>query len=472
MAPQEARLCRLTVSEASERLRRREIAAVELTRSVLERIEETQPQLQAYVTVMEEEALETARQADAELTAGTYRGPLHGIPVALKDLFETAGVPTRCGSRVRENFVPAQDAEATARLKEAGAIIIGKTVTHEFAFGATSPPARCAWDPTRIAGGSSGGSGAAVAADACLAALGTDTGCSIRFPAALNGVVGLKPTYGRVSKRGVMPLSWSCDHVGPLTKTVEDCALVLTAIAGRDPRDPTTADLAVPDFRNGLDRGLRGLRIGVPRTYFFDLIRPGVEVAVRQAIEVLAREGAELVEVDIPHLEHTLPVALVLSMAEGASIHRRDLRSKADLYGAEVRVLLEAGHLLLSRHYLDAQRVRALIKRAFHDVFMATRLDLLVTPTSPITALPIGQETVSIAGEPEQPVINHCARYTCPFNLSGLPALTIPCGLDGQGLPVGLQLAGRPFDEVTVLRAGQGYERATEWETLAVGARA
>jgi aspartyl-tRNA(Asn)/glutamyl-tRNA(Gln) amidotransferase subunit A len=459
MAIQEARLCMLTVKQAATQLARREISAVELTESVLERIEETQPRLEAYASVTADEALAAARAADAREPSD----PLHAIPVALKDLFDVAGVPTKAGSRSREAFVPVEDAAATARLRSAGAIITGKTVTHEFAFGVTSPPTRCPWNTGCIPGGSSGGSGAAVAADACLAALGTDTGCSIRVPAAINGVVGLKPTYGRVSRRGVVPLSWSCDHAGPIAKTVEDCALVLNAIAGHDPRDPTSAREGAPDFTAELERGLDGLRIGIPRKYFFDGIQPGVEAAVRDATAVLEREGAELVEVAIPHVELSLPVVLVASLVEGATIHRRSLRAKTDLYGDEVRFLLEAGQLLFGTHYLDAQRVRTLIKRSLREVFEREGLSLLATPTAPLTALPIGQETFAFGDEPPQPVINHYARYCCPFNLSGQPALSVPCGFDEQRLPVGLQLVGRPFDEVTVLRAGNAYEAATSW---------
>jgi aspartyl-tRNA(Asn)/glutamyl-tRNA(Gln) amidotransferase subunit A len=459
MAVQEARLCMLTVKQAATQLARREITAVELTESVLERIEETQPQLRAYVTVAAGEARAAARAADEREPSG----PLHGIPVALKDLFDTAGMPTTAGSRSRAGLVATEDAAVTERLKSAGAIIAGKTVTHEFAFGVTSPPARSPWNTTCIPGGSSGGSGAAVAADACLAALGTDTGCSVRLPAAINGVVGLKPTYGRVSRRGVVPLSWSCDHVGPITKTVEDCALLLNAIAGHDPRDPTSAPEGVPDFTAGLELGLDGLRIGVPRRYFFDDIQPGVESAVRDATAVLERQGAELVEVEIPHVELSLPVVLVASLVEGATIHRRSLRTKADLYGQDVRFLLEVGQLLFGTHYLDAQRVRALIKRSFREVFEREQLALLATPTAPLTALPAGQETFAFGDEPPQPVINHYARYACPFNVSGQPALSLPCGFDDQRLPVGLQLVGRPFDEVTVLRAGNAYEAATSW---------
>ena len=454
----------LTIVEARDRLRRGEISASALTSSVLERIRETDAALRAFVTVLEHEAVEAAERADDELRSGVDRGPLHGIPVALKDLFDVAGVATRAGSRVRAAAAAARsDSAPAALLRAAGAIVVGKTVTHEFAFGVTSPPARCAWSVDCSPGGSSGGSGAAVAADACLAALGTDTGCSVRCPASLNGVVGLKPTYGRVSKRGVVPLSWTCDHVGPLTKTVEDSAIVLGALAGADPADPTSADEPVPDYTRRLHEGLAGLRVGVPRNYFFDQIRADVEGAVREAIAELERGGATLVEVDVEHVELSLPVILVLSMAEGAAIHGRSLRKHPDLYGDDLRFLLETGSLLLGTQYLDAHRARSLIKRGFRTAFDHARLDVLVTPTLPLGAIPFGENLASVGDEPPQPVINHYGRYDCPFNLSGMPALTVPCGLDEQGVPVGLQIAGRPFDEETVLRVGSAYQVATRW---------
>jgi aspartyl-tRNA(Asn)/glutamyl-tRNA(Gln) amidotransferase subunit A len=463
MRTEHAGLSHLTIKQASDLIERREISVTDLVRSVIKRIRETQQILRAYVTLMQEEALAAASRADAELARGSSRGLLHGIPVALKDLYDVAGIPTKSGSRVRESYIANEDAEVTARLRAAGAIVVGKTVTHEFALGFISPPARCAWDSGRIPGGSSGGSGAAVAANAALAAMGTDTGSSVRNPACINGVVGLKPTYGRVSKRGIMPLSWSCDHAGPITKTVEDCAIVLSVIAGRDVGDPTSADMDVPDFTSKLGASLRGLRMGVPRNYFFDLINPDVEKAVRDAITLLEGEGAQLIDVSIPNVEHSLSVVNMIALVEASAIHRREMQDKIELYGDEVRLLLELGRLLPGTIYVDAQRVRSLIKRSLKDVFESARLDLLVTPTCPTTALPVGEEMVSIAGEPRQHVMNHYPRYTCAFNLSGQPALTVPCGFDKLGLPIGLQIIGRPFDEITVLQAGHAYESVTEW---------
>jgi Asp-tRNA(Asn)/Glu-tRNA(Gln) amidotransferase A subunit family amidase len=349
---------------------------------------------------------------------------------------------------------------------EAGAVVVGKTVTHEFAFGVTSPPARCAWDIDCVPGGSSGGSGTAVAADACLAALGTDTGCSVRNPASLNGICGLKPTFGRVSKRGVTPVSWSCDHVGPLAKSVEDCGIVLAAIAGYDPLDRTTADVPVGDYLGDLRRGLKGLRIGVPRNYFFESIKPDVEAVVQEAIALLAREGGELVEVTVPAVEYSLPVIHLLGTVEAAGVHRDDLREHGELYGDGLRATLEAGSLVSGTSYMNAQRGRAAIKRGLRSAFESAHLDVLVTPTCPLGPVAYGEEFASIGDEAPAPVIDHYARYAAPFNLSGQPALTVPCGFDSEGHPVGLQIAGRPFDEATVLRVGHAYESATPWHAM------
>lgn len=466
MAVRQDRLNELTIKEAAARIFRHEISAEELCLAVLERIEDVQPKIHAYVTVIGEQALEAARQADREIGRGHYRGPLHGVPVALKDVYETAGIPTESGSRVRQGYVPLENAEPVRRLLEAGAIVVGKTVTHEFAFGVTSPPARCAWDLNCVPGGSSGGSGSAVAADACLAAMGTDTGCSVRNPASVNGICGLKPTFGRVSKRGVTPLAWSCDHVGPLAKSVEDCGIILAAIAGRDPLDVTTADIAVGDYLGSLSKGLKGLRIGVPRNYFFESIKPDVDAVVKEAIGLLGREGGELVEVTIPAVEYSLPVIHVLGAVEAAGVHRDTLRAHAERYGDGLRGALEAGSLLLATSYVTAQRARAGIKQGLRSAFESANLDVLVTPTCPLGPIAYGEEFANIAGEVLAPIIDHYARYASPFNLSGQPALTVPCGFDSEGHPVGLQIAGRPFDEATVLRVGQAYESVTPWHAM------
>jgi Asp-tRNA(Asn)/Glu-tRNA(Gln) amidotransferase A subunit family amidase len=466
MAVRQVRYNELPITEAAALISRGALSAEQLCLAVLERIWEVEPKIHGYVTVTGEQALAAARQADREIEQGRYRGPLHGIPIALKDVFDTRGIPTQSGSRVRQDYVPRENAEPVRRLLEAGAVVVGKTVTHEFAFGVTSAPARCAWDVNCVPGGSSGGSGTAVAADACLAALGTDTGCSVRNPASLNGVCGLKPTFGRVSKRGVTPVSWSCDHVGPLAKSVEDCGIVLAAIAGYDPLDRTTADVAVDDYLGDLRRGLKGLRIGVPRNYFFDSIKPDVEAVVREAIALLAREGGELVEVTVPAVEYSLPVIHLLGTVEAADVHRSDLREHGELYGDGLRATLEAGSLVSPGAYMNAQNGRAAIKRGLRSTFESAHLDVLVTPTCPLGPIAYGEEFATIADEAPAPLIDHYARYASPFNLSGQPALTVPCGFDSEGHPVGLQIAGRPFDEATVLRVGHAYESATPWHAM------
>jgi len=456
----------LTVAAASGLLASRELSAVGLAESVLSRIESVEPLLHAYVHVDADGALEAARRADAELAAGRRRGALHGIPVGIKDIIDVAGLPTRAGSAARADVVATTDAGVVERLREAGAVLVGKTVTHEFAFGATCPPARNAWDTECIPGGSSGGSGAAVAADACLAALGTDTGASVRNPASLNGVVGLKATYGRVSRRGVVPCSWTCDHVGPLAKTVEDAALVLGAIAGHDRQDASSSAAPVPDWTADLDGGVAGLRIGVAERFFFENAHPDVEAAVRGALDVLVGLGAELVPVDIPYVEHSLPAAYVLVLVEGASYHRRELAAKRALYSEPVRAFLDAGSVTFGTAYVDALRVRAVIARSFRDVFRGRRLDALVAPTSSVGPVRVG-ESFAVGGDGEpRPLLDHYARLTCPFNLAGMPAISVPCGFDADRHPVGLQIAGRPFYESTVLRVAAAYERATPWHTL------
>jgi aspartyl-tRNA(Asn)/glutamyl-tRNA(Gln) amidotransferase subunit A len=445
---------RRTVAEAARSLGRGELTSVALTESVLARAHETEPRVRAYVSLTADEALAAAARADADRAAGRAHGPLHGIPVSIKDVFDVVGEPTGAGSSVRHDHVAACDADAVARLRDAGAVLCGKVVTHEFAFGAESPPASNPWDSRCIPGGSSGGSAASVAAESSLASLGSDTGCSIRLPAAFCGVTGLKPTFGLVPTRGIEPLSWTCDHVGPIAKTVEDCAIVLEAIAG--------AQYEQAGFVAALERGVAGLRIGIPREHFFDPCDPGVEACVREAIAVLEREGAEIVDVSLPLVEHSLAAAFVICLVEAAASHRRTLRSRASLYGDYVRTLLEAGSCLLGIDYFDAQRVRTLIARSVRDAFAAHRLDLIATPTAPAPPPMKGQKHISVAGEPQQPVMLTLARNLAVFDLTGQPALSVPCGFTA-GLPVGLQLAGRPFDEATVIRAGHAYQRATTW---------
>jgi aspartyl-tRNA(Asn)/glutamyl-tRNA(Gln) amidotransferase subunit A len=467
------RPCWLSITQAAELIAARRLSPVELTRSVLDRIEETDLRLYAYATVMADSALEAAREAENAIAHGEYRGPLHGIPVALKDLYYTAGTPTGAGSHVLDGFVPSYDATVTERLQEVGAIVVGKTVTHEFAYGQNTPVTRNPWDLERTPGGSSAGSGAAVAAGSCLAAMGTDTGGSIRMPASVDGVVGLKPTYGRVSRYGVVPLSWSLDHCGPITRTVEDAALMLQATAGYDARDSASANVPVTDLIDGIHTGVRGLRLGVPRNYFFDRIHRNVHEAFERALTILTDLGAVRVDVTLPGVELAVPIGVGILMPEASSIHKQWLRQQPERYDDRTRRMLEAGEFELATHYLQAQRARAALKNAFKMAFREHALDAVITPTEPTTATRIDQQTVDFGEAGQEPFFSVFVRQTIPFNVTGQPALSVPCGFSvdteggriGAGLPVGLHVAGRPFDEATILRIGSAYESVTEWHT-------
>ncbi|MFB6440968.1 amidase [Streptomyces sp. NPDC056411] len=448
----------LTLADAAAAVREGGLSPVELTESVLERIDAVDPRLGAYATVAGEAARRAAARAEREIAAGRYRGPLHGIPFALKDIIDAAGLPTGAGSRVRAGHLAQADSTVAARLAEAGAVLLGKAHTHEFAYGLTTPQTRNAWDQRRVAGGSSGGSAVAVAAGEATFALGTDTGGSIRVPAALNGTVGLKPTYGLVPRHGVVPLSWSLDHVGPLTRTVRDAALVLSALTGHDPRDP--AALRTPPAASLLppDGDLTGLRIGVPADYYFDRVTPDVEAAVRTALARMADLGAALVEVRIPMARYVQATQWGLMVPEATAYHERTLRTVPELYGPDVRVLLEAGTLVSAADHLRAQRSRTLMRRAWLDLF--DRVDVLAGPTVPMTAVERGRERVEWPDGSTESVSDAYVRLCAPANITGLPALSLPVGRDRAGLPIGMQLIGRPLDEATVLRAGHAYETA------------
>ncbi|MFJ9939608.1 amidase [Streptomyces erythrochromogenes] len=455
----------LTVAEAAEAMRTRRVSPVELVDSVLERIEAVQPRLGAYASVTADRARDAARRAEDEIAGAGARGSLHGIPAGLKDLIDVAGTATSASSRVREGHRAAADSTVAARLSAAGAVFVGKTHTHEFAYGLTTPQTANAWDRGRVAGGSSGGSAVAVAARAATFALGTDTGGSIRVPAALNGVVGLKPTYGLVPRHGVTALSWSLDHVGPITRTVEDAALVLGALAGHDPRDPASVAAPPFDHRPGPGTDLTGLRVGVPVNYYFDHVDPHVEAAVRRAIARLEELGARLVDVEIPMTRHIRATHWGLMVPEASAYHERTLRAVPDLYSADVRVLLEAGELMTAGDYLRAQRARTLVRQAWLD--MAAAVDVIAAPTVPMTAVDAGQTTTTWGDGTVESVSDAYVRLSAPANVTGVPALTVPVGLDPRGLPIGMQLMGRPFDEATVLRAGHAYERTGTARDLA-----
>jgi aspartyl-tRNA(Asn)/glutamyl-tRNA(Gln) amidotransferase subunit A len=458
---QETQLPWHSLAQASELVRTRTASPVELTHACLDRIERVDSAIHAFASVDATRALEQARAAEREIQEGRYRGPLHGIPIALKDNYDTRGIPTHNGSQVFAGRMPNRDATTWERLSEAGAVLLGKTTMSEAAWGVDFPPVRNPWDLRRNPGVSSGGSGAAAAAGLSFMAMGSDTGGSIRIPAGLCGVVGLKATYGRVSRAGILPHTWSLDHAGPLTRCVEDAALTLGVIAGYDPRDPASSDVPVGDYLGGLKRGVRGIRIGVPREHFWERIQQRVEPVVRQALHDLEAAGAQVEEVSIPHMAHALGAILVTEMASVTTWHEKYLKESGSrsLYTPEVRLLMDAGRFILATDFLKAQRLRRVLIEEARTAL--NRVDVLATPTLPLCAWDVSDSHVEIAGQREH-VLHACWRFTYPWNLTGLPALSVPCGFI-DALPVGLQLVGRPFDEAMILRAGHAYEASTPW---------
>jgi len=455
----------LTIVSLARRIRRRALSPVELTRALLERIERLGPRLNAFITVTADLAIAQARRAEKEIGRGVYRGALHGIPICLKDLFYTRDVRTTAGSKILRNFVPTENAEAVDRLFSAGAILLGKTNLHEFAYGATNVnphfgPVCNPWATERISGGSSGGSAAAVTAGLAVASLGTDTGGSIRIPSAACGCVGLKPTHGRVSVDGVIPLAPSLDHVGPICRCVEDAALVLNVIAGQGPFDPHEPGPHALKSALNLRRGLRGLRIGVPKQYFFDHLQPGVRRQVTAAIAVLEQGGAEIREVGLKLMRATTQLASEITVAEALVYHWKWLRKWADSYGSDLRLRLREGMDMSALTYLQAQESRRAYTREFETALQS--VDILAAPTLPIAA-PLITENETDVGRHRENVRLALLRLTRPANLSGLPAITVPCGFTSGGLPVGLQLIGRSMDENLVLRAAYAYEQLTPW---------
>jgi aspartyl-tRNA(Asn)/glutamyl-tRNA(Gln) amidotransferase subunit A len=457
-------LCDLDITEVASRLAAREVSPVDVTEAYLSRIDRLNPLLNAYIRVTAGQARQVAREAENEIARGQYRGPLHGVPVGIKDLFDIAGLPTTMGSKILRDNVAAEDATVVARLKQAGAIVLGKQTLHEFAFGITSENphygvVRNPWNLERVPGGSSGGTAAAVAAGLCAAGLGSDTGASIRAPASFCGVVGLKPTYGRVSRAGALPLAWSLDHPGPLARSVADCALILQAIAGRDARDPATTSDAVPDYSMGLGRGVENIRVGIPSEYFFDIVEPDVDRLVRDAITTLERMGARVEEVSLPHVRHSQIAGNVIMSTEAASWHATWLEERPEDYGGDVLARIRGGLLVRAVEYLASQKMRTLVQQDFASAF--ERVDVVLGPTVPIVAPPIG--ATFEPGGPLNLVPRAIAnRTTVPCNLTGMPAVSVPCGFS-EGLPVGLQIMGPAFAEPLVLQVAAAYESATDW---------
>ena len=476
-------LCELTAHELGELLKSRQVSAVEATEAAINRIEAVDSRVQAFVTRTVEEAFAQARAVDAARSRGETLGPLAGIPMALKDNICTVGIRTTCSSRMLADWVPPYEATVVSRLKEAGAILLGKLNMDEFAMGATTEtsaffPTRNPWDLERVPGGSSGGSAAAVAAGEAFYTLGSDTGGSIRQPAAFCGVVGLKPTYGRVSRHGLIAFAPSMDQIGPLTRDVTDCALILNAVAGHDSSDCTTADLPVPDYRAALNTDIKGLKIGVPREYFADGLDPEVAAIVRRAIDKLAELGAICEETSLPHTEYALPTYYLVAYAEASSnlarydgvsfglrvpgrdIEEMNINTRTEGFGPEVKRRLMLGTYALEAgnyeaFYLKAAKVRTLIRQDFEAAF--NKYDLLVTPTEPMVAFRLGEK-----GNKKPLAMAAADSYTSAVSLAGLPALSLPCGFS-QGLPVGLQLIGPSFAEARLLRVAYAFEQNTEY---------
>ena len=450
----------LSLMDASELLRARKLSPVELTNAILGRIESLNPVLNAFITVMGDQARADAQAAESEIMRGRRRGALHGIPIALKDLFDTAGVRTTAASGVFADRVPARDAEVVRRLKDAGAVIVGKTNMHEFAYGETSAqsyfgPVRNPWDRQRISGGSSGGSAAAVAARLCCGALGSDTGGSIRQPSAYCGIVGLKPTYGRVSTVGVVPLSWSLDHVGPMCRTVADTALVLQAIAGYDPADVNSIDAPTPDYSRALSQKVAVLRIGIPRALFYEELDPEIEHAVNDALQVIRRSTASMQDVTLPSYQR-LPVVA----AEAYAFHAPYVTKTPQLYQSLTRRRIEGGAGISTSDYIAGRRELDRLRRTVADVFSA--VDLLVTPTAPILPMTV-DEAMNIPTVPAPGGVAPALRNTQPFDIFGLPTISVPCGFSRAGLPIGLQISGPRLGEPQVLALARAYEQATDW---------
>ena len=456
----------LSVAEAAAEIAAKRLSPVELTQAYLERIAALNPVVNAYITVTADSALAQAKKAEAEIARGDYKGPFHGMPIALKDLFDTKGVRTTGGSKIMADHVPSEDGVVVSMLAGAGAVLLGKLNMHEFAFGITNVnphygPARNAWNIYRITGGSSGGSGTATAAGLCTAALGSDTGGSIRIPAGLCGIVGLKPTYGRVSKRGVLPLSMSLDHVGPMTRTAEDAALMLQIIAGYDALDPGSTNIAVPSYTSDLCKGIKGMRVGVLRGDYVLPMEADMERALAESINTLRDLGAIVTDpLELPYIEDALPANITIISAESATLHQANMDERPGDYGEDVFTRLSTGRDHPATAYITARNTQRQVQEQLLDSL--DNFDVLLTPMLPLGAPPIGKHDVMVGGK-SMDIRSAVTRYTQPFNLTGFPAISVPCGFTDDGLPIGFQLAGKPFEEATLLRIAHAYQGVTEW---------
>ena len=460
-------LCFRSIGSTAKLIESGELSPIELTEAHLDHIAATEPALNSFITLLGDRAIEQAASAETEIKAGTYRGPLHGIPIGLKDLYYTKGIPTTVGSKILRDFVPDYDAAVVERFNDAGAILLGKLQMHEFALGATSVnphdgPAHNPWDVSRITGGSSGGSGSAVTAGQCMAALGSDTGGSIRIPAGLCGIVGMKPTFGLISRHGVHPLSWSLDTVGPMTRSAFDAAIVMNALAGQDPRDPSSARVAESDFTEGIGKGVSGLKIGIPEDFFYDVIDEEVSAAICEAADVLSGLGADVENCSIPALNHCLGISSTILVTEAAETLNSHIRDCPEDIGADVRARLYLGAMTPAVDYIKAQRARSAYNEQLSDAM--NTYDLLLAPTAAVGAPRIDQELIEVGGRQEN-ALSLMSRLTRAFNLTGQPTVSVPCGFTSDGMPIGMQLAGRMWEDSVVLRAAHAYESATEWHT-------
>jgi aspartyl-tRNA(Asn)/glutamyl-tRNA(Gln) amidotransferase subunit A len=459
-------LTTLTLQDAADQLRRKRLSPVDLTQACLTRIERLNPSLNAFITVSAESALASARSAEAEIQRGRWRGPLHGVPIALKDLFDTAGVRTTAASALFKDRIPTEDATVVRKLKEAGAVLLGKTNMHEFAYGATSAVSyfgavRNPWDIARVSGGSSGGSAVAVAAGLCLAALGSDTAASIRQPAAYCGVVGLKPTYGLVSAHGVIPLSWTFDHVGPLARTVTDSALLLQAIAGHDPLDIGSRSMPIPDYSAAFREKVSSLRVGVARTFFFADLDPDIEMAVNEALRVLDKITAGIRDVTLPGSTQALiDLRATVRSAETYAYHEEFVGKSPGLYQAETLTRLRTDAQVSTPVYVRGRRQVDFIRRTAGGVFES--VDVIVTPTTPVPP-PLQADVEKDVNTSMTLGTTRTIRNTAPFNLYGWPTISVPCGFTRAGLPIGLQISGPSGADASVLRLARAYEQFTDW---------
>lgn len=458
-------LLALPVSELAELIKARKISSVELTKLVLAQARRLNPSINAYVSFREDQALTEAKAMDAEIAAGKYRGPLHGIPMGIKDNIYVGGEVTTMASKFHKDFVSKDDASVIAKLKDAGAVLIGKLNMHEYAWGITnnSPhfgAVKNPWNLEKIPGGSSGGSGAAVAAGMSPITLGTDTAGSIRIPSSACGLVGLKPTHGLVAKYGCFPLAWSLDHIGPMARTVKDAAIMLQAIAGHDPRDPTSKKVASVDYLANLTSDVKGKVIGIEEDYFFKDVDAPIEKLVREQIAKLEANGAIVKKVSIPALKNAEYIELITSLSEASTIHHEQMKKDPSGFGDDIRMLFELGELPTAVDYLQAQQLRRELKQQFSAIF--DQVDVLIAPTLPVLPNDIGSPTTQLNGK-DVDLLNHIIRFTGPNNLTGLPSLTIPVGLV-NGLPVGMQIVGPAFNESKVFNVAAAVEKQTQFD--------